>query len=55
MESKFNVQAVSEEFKQYSDLFKLFSGVQGEYHGKPVTYPEFFWADQYKYQTHTEG
>ena len=34
MESKFSVQAVPEEFKQYNDLFKLFSGVQGEYHGK---------------------
>ena len=34
MENKFNVRAVSEEFKQYGDLLKLFSGVQGEYHGK---------------------
>ena len=34
MESKFNVRAVSEEFKQYHNLLKLFSGVQDEYHGK---------------------
>ena len=30
MENKFNVRAVSEQFKQYDDLSKLFSGVQGE-------------------------
>ena len=34
MEDKFNVRAVSEEFKQCDDLLKLFSEVQGEYHGK---------------------
>ena len=34
MENKFSVRAVSEEFKQYDDLLKLFSGIQGEYHGK---------------------
>ena len=34
MENKFIVKAVSEEFKQYDDLLKLFSGFQGEYHGK---------------------
>ena len=34
MENKFNVREVSEEFKQYDDLLKLFSGVQVEYHGK---------------------
>ena len=34
MENKFNVRAVSEEFKQYDNLLKLFSGVQVEYHGK---------------------
>ena len=33
MENKFNVRAVSKEFKEY-DLLKLFSGVQGEDHGK---------------------
>ena len=26
MENKFNVRAVSEEFKQYDDLLKLFAG-----------------------------
>ena len=34
MENKFSVRAVSEEFKQYDDLLKLFSELQGEYHGK---------------------
>ena len=34
MENKFNVRTVSEEFKQYDDLLKLFSWVQGEYHRK---------------------
>ena len=34
MKNKFNARAVSEEFKQYDDLLKLFSRVQGEYHGK---------------------
>ena len=34
MENKFNVREVSEELKQYDDLLKLFSGIQGEYHGK---------------------
>ena len=34
MGNKFIVRAVSEEFKQYNDSLKLFSRVQGEYHGK---------------------
>ena len=34
MEDKFSVRAVSEEFKQYDDLVKLFSEFQGEYQGK---------------------
>ena len=34
MENKFNVRTVSEEFKQYDNLLKLFSWVQGEYHRK---------------------
>ena len=32
--NKFNVRDVSEELKQYDNLLKMFSGVQGEYHGK---------------------
>ena len=32
--NKFNVRDVSEELKQYDNLLKVFSGVQGEYHGK---------------------
>ena len=31
---KFNVRAVSEEFKQYDDSLKLFAGIQDEYHAK---------------------
>ena len=34
MKNNFNARAVSEELKQYDDLLKLFSGVQGEYHRK---------------------
>ena len=34
MEDKFSVRAVSEEFKQYGEFVKLFSEVQGGYHGK---------------------
>ena len=34
MENKFNVSSVSEELKQYADLLKLFSGLQGEYRRK---------------------
>ena len=49
MENKFNFRAVSEEFKQYDDLSKLFSGVQGEYHGKPdddQQKADDFWFDE---------
>ena len=34
MEKKLNVRAISEEFKQYDDLLKLFLDVHYEYHGK---------------------
>ena len=49
MENKFSVRAVSEEFKQYDDLLKLFSGVQGEYHGKlhdDQQKADDFWFDE---------
>ena len=49
MENKFNVRAVSEEFKQYDDLLKLFSVIQGEYHGKlddEQQKSDNFWFDE---------
>ena len=49
MENKFNVRAVSEKFKQYDDFLKLFSGVQGEYHGKlddDQQKADDFWFDE---------
>ena len=49
MENKFNVRAVSEEFKQYDDLLKLFSGVQSEYHRKlddDQQKADDFWFDE---------
>ena len=49
MENKFNVRPVSEEFKQYYDLLKLFSGVQCEYHGKldnDQQKADDFWFDE---------
>ena len=50
MENKFSVRAVSEEFKQYDDLLKLFSGIQGEYHGKlhdDQQKADDFWFDEF--------
>ena len=49
MENKFNVRAVSEKLKQYDDFLKLFSGVQGEYHGKlddDQQKADDFWFDE---------
>ena len=49
MENKFNVMAVSEEFKQYDDLLNLFSRVKGEYHGKlddDQQRADDFWFDE---------
>ena len=49
MKNKFNVMAVSEEFKQYDDLLKLFSGVQSEYHRKlddDQQKADDFWFDE---------
>ena len=49
MENKFNVRAVSEKFKQYDYFLKLFSGVQGEYHGKlddDQQKADDFWFDE---------
>ena len=49
MDNEFNVMAVSEEFKQYDDLLKLFSGVQGEYHDKlhdDQQKADDFWFDE---------
>ena len=49
IENKFNVRAVSEEFKQYYDLLKLFSEVQGEYHEKlddDQQKADDFWFDE---------
>ena len=49
MKNKFNAREVSEEFKQYDDLLKLFSRVQGEYHGKFDDYQQKaddFWFDK---------
>ena len=49
LENKFNVRAVSEEFKQCDDLLKLFSVIQGEYHGKlddDQQKSDDFWFDE---------
>ena len=49
MENKFNVRAVSEKLKQYDNFLKLFSGVQGEYHGKlddDQQKADDFWFDE---------
>ena len=46
---KFNVRAVSEEFKQYDDSLKLFAGIQDEYHGKlddDQQKADDFWFDE---------
>ena len=46
---KLNVRAISEEFKQYDDLLKLFLDVHYEYHGKleeSQQEADDFWFDE---------